>query len=153
MTIESKDFKVKNGLLVSAGGSFGGAVSVATPTENNHATTKAYVDSLTANPIVDVRSDAPSEPVEGQMYVSSETGRLAIFNGTSWITFATLTDAESIPEHIHDTSIGGSGLVVSTFIDGGFYDSASGSPLDAGFYNETVWDVVYDGGIVTNNFS
>jgi len=153
MATVEKDFKVKNGLLVTSGGSFGGTVVVATPTDPTHAATKAYVDSLTDSPIVNVQSTAPEEPVSGQMYVNSETGRLAIFDGTNWITFATLTDAETIPEHIHDTSIGGSGLIVSTFIDSGFYNSPSGAALDGGFYNDTVWDNTYDGGIATDNFN
>lgn len=153
MATVEKDFKVKNGLLVTSGGSFGGTVVVATPTDPTHAATKAYVDSLTDNPVVNIQSTDPVDPVTGQMYVNSETGRLAIFDGTNWITFATLTDAETIPEHIHDTSIGGSGLIVSTFIDSGFYNSPAGAALDAGFYNETEWANVYDGGIATDNFN
>lgn len=153
MATVEKDFKVKNGLIVTSGGSFGGAVVVAAPTENNHATTKEYVDGLTGSPVVPVESSAPSDPATGQMYIDSETGRLTIFNGTSWIAFATLTDAETIPEHIHDTSIGGSGLIVSTFIDGGFYNSPAGTPVDAGFYNETEWVTTYDGGLAVDNFN
>jgi hypothetical protein len=153
MATVEKDFKVKNGLIVTSGGEFGGTVVIATPTENNHAATKAYVDGLTGNPLVAVEASAPENPATGQMYIDSVTGRLVIFNGTSWITFATLTDAETIPEHIHDTSIGGSGLIVSTFVDGGFYNSPAGSPLDAGFYNETNWDNVLDGGLAVDNFN
>ena len=44
MTTNNKDFKVKNGLLVTNGGSFGGSVVVGTPTQDNHAATKEYVD-------------------------------------------------------------------------------------------------------------
>jgi hypothetical protein len=40
----SKDFRVKNGLQVTNGGTFGAPVTVATPTENLHAATKEYVD-------------------------------------------------------------------------------------------------------------
>jgi hypothetical protein len=39
MATVDKDFKVKNGLVVSNGGSFGGTVVVAEPTLSNHATT------------------------------------------------------------------------------------------------------------------
>ena len=45
MATENKDFRIKNGIIVTNGGTFGGAVSIATPTESNHAATKAYVDS------------------------------------------------------------------------------------------------------------
>lgn len=153
MASESKDFKVKNGLLVTDGGSFGGTVVVATPTEATHATTKAYVDALAGNPVVDIQSEAPASPVSGQMYLDSDTGRLVIYDGTDWITFATLTDAETVPQHIHDTAIGGSGLVVSTFIDAGFYNSPSGAALDAGFYNTNSWEITYDGGSAIDNFN
>lgn len=44
MSTASKDFKVKNGLQVNSGGTFGAPVTVATPTENLHAATKEYVD-------------------------------------------------------------------------------------------------------------
>jgi hypothetical protein len=44
LTTNNKDFKVKNGLLVTNGGSFGGSVVVGTPTQDNHAATKEYVD-------------------------------------------------------------------------------------------------------------
>jgi hypothetical protein len=151
-TVE-KDFKIKNGLLVTDGGSFGGAVVVATPTESNHATTKAYVDTLAGNPLVDIQPDPPASPVSGQMYLDSDTGRLAIYDGTDWITFATLTDAETIPQHIHDTSIGGNGLIVSTFVDAGFYNSPAGTPVDAGFYNQTEWENSWIGGLATDNFN
>jgi len=40
----NRDFKVKHGLDVAEGGTFGSAVTVGTPTENSHAATKAYVD-------------------------------------------------------------------------------------------------------------
>jgi len=153
MAIESKDFKVKNGLQVADGGTFGGTVVVATPTQSTHATTKAYVDALAGNPLVNIQADPPATPVSGQMYLDSDTGRLAIYDGTDWITFATLTDAETIPQHIHDTSIGGNGLIVSTFVDGGFYNSPAGTPVDAGFYNETIWENSYVGGFATDNFN
>lgn len=44
MTTSNKDFKVKNGLVVTNGGFFGDSVVVGTPFEDNHAATKLYVD-------------------------------------------------------------------------------------------------------------
>jgi hypothetical protein len=44
-TTTNRDFKVKHGLSVAEGGTFGQAVTVGTPTENTHAATKLYVDS------------------------------------------------------------------------------------------------------------
>lgn len=46
MTTNNKDFKVKNGIQVSEGGTFGGPVSVGTPTDPSHAVTKDYIDLL-----------------------------------------------------------------------------------------------------------
>ena len=58
MATDNKDFKVKNGLAVTNGGTFGGAVTVGTPTIASHAATKEYVDSLTGS--MAVSSTAPS---------------------------------------------------------------------------------------------
>lgn len=46
MTIESKDFKVKNGLIVGGSGDFSGPVSISETTLASHAARKDYVDSL-----------------------------------------------------------------------------------------------------------
>lgn len=48
MTTTNKDFKVKNGIQVSEGGTFGGPVAVGTPLNPEHAVTKEYVDDITA---------------------------------------------------------------------------------------------------------
>jgi hypothetical protein len=45
LTTTDKDFKVKNGLVVNDGGTFGGPVVVGTPTESSHAVTKEYLDA------------------------------------------------------------------------------------------------------------
>lgn len=153
MATVEKDFKVKNGLLVAAGGSFGGAVAVATPTEATHATTKAYVDTLTGNPLVPVESEAPLTAVDGQMFINASTGRLAVFLNDTWTTLATLTDTSVLPQHIHDTAIGGTGFVVSSFVDAGYYNDSGSTPVDAGNYNTNSWEVTYDGGIATDNFN
>ena len=46
MATVDKDFRVKNGLVVANGGTFGDAVTVGAPTTASHAATKEYVDSL-----------------------------------------------------------------------------------------------------------
>jgi hypothetical protein len=46
LTTTDKDFKVKNGLAVTDGGTFGGPVAVGTPTDPDHAVTKEYIDSV-----------------------------------------------------------------------------------------------------------
>jgi hypothetical protein len=45
-----KDFKVKNGLQVADGATFGAAISVGTPTLDEHAATKEYVDGVAGTP-------------------------------------------------------------------------------------------------------
>lgn len=152
MATVEKDFKVKNGLLVTAGGSFGGTVTVATPTEAAHATTKAYVDGLVGNPIVPVEATPPASATNGQLYLDSLTGRLTVYSDGVWIPIATLSDAEYLQQHIHDTSIGGSGLIVSQFVDAGYFDSA-GQYYDAGQVDTTVFAGTLDGGYAIDNFN
>lgn len=58
MTTTDKDFKVKNGLAVTDGGTFGGPVVVGTPTQASHAVTKEYLEEVLA-------SFVPSTTVDG----------------------------------------------------------------------------------------
>ena len=150
MTTTNRDFKVKHGLSVAEGGTFGSAVTVGTPTENGHAATKLYVDSLEV--LVETASSAPVSASNGQLYVDTQENRLAFYYNGQWNTLALLNDTIEIAQHIHDTSIGGTGLIVSTFKDAGFYNEA-GAEEDAGFYNTNSWSVTYDGGIATEVFN
>jgi hypothetical protein len=152
MATVEKDFKVKNGLLVTSGGSFGGAVVVGTPTLDSHAATKEYVDNSVGSPVVPVQSSAPSSATDGQLYLDSLTGRLNVYSDGVWIPIATLSDAEYLQQHIHDTSIGGTGLIVSQFIDAGYFDSA-GQYYDAGQADTTVFAGTLDGGLAIDNFN
>jgi hypothetical protein len=45
LTTTNKDFKVKHGLSVSGGATFGQAIEIAEPTADDHAATKGYVDT------------------------------------------------------------------------------------------------------------
>ena len=150
MATNSKDFKVKNGLNVALGGSFGGTVTVATPTENTHAATKLYVDSRpVALPIDD---QAPASPSNGDLWFDSVTERVHVYYDSQWIAIATLADSETLRDHIHDTSIDGTGLIVSTFVSGGSYDEP-GVLVSAGSYNTTEWETVWNGGDAIDNFN
>jgi len=199
MASVEKDFKVKNGLLVAAGGRFGGTVQIAEAQFSNEATTKLYVDTqvnaavqgvlykdagfadteswddtydggtpgtISWNAIIDaggigvasVVGTYPTAPETGQngdLYFNTETNRLSVFYNNQWFILANLTDAgiTEIPQHIHDTSIGGNGMVVSTFVDSGFYLNTDGSLVSAGFYNTESWDNSYDGGLAIDNFN
>jgi hypothetical protein len=152
MATVDKDFKVKNGLVVANGGSFGGTVTVATPTLGTHATTKDYVDAIAGSPSVPVSSEAPVSPIEGNLWYDTLTNRLYVYYNSEWIAQASLADSEVLQDHIHDTAIDGSGLIVSIFKDAGYYNEA-GTPLDAGYYNTNSWSATWDGGIAIDNFN
>lgn len=153
MSTTDKDFRVKHGLNVNQGGIFGGAVTVGTPTLADHAVTKSYVDALIGEVTLPVEPVAPSSPENGEMWFDTLTQRLNVYYAGSWLTIATIDDTLSIPEHIHDTAIDGSGLIVSTFTSGGGFNSPQGSPVDGGGPGTTQWALVLDGGLATDNFN
>jgi hypothetical protein len=146
----NRDFKVKHGINVADGGTFGGTVTVATPTENTHAATKLYVDTAVGSPTIGTTQ--PESPVNGNLWFDTLTERAHIYYNGQWVAIATLEDAEILQDHIHDTSIDGSGLVVSTFISGGAYNEP-GVLVSAGLYNTSVFEATYDGGVATDNFN
>jgi hypothetical protein len=49
LTTENKDFKVKHGLVVAEGGTFGNSVAIGEPTAPSHAATKSYIDDIVAD--------------------------------------------------------------------------------------------------------
>lgn len=150
MATVDKDFKVKNGLVVALGGNFGGTVTVATPTDSQHAATKDYVDQSTA---VTVSETDPTITRDGQFYLNSLDNHLAVSYNGSWVKLATFADTAEMRQHIHDTAIDGTGLIVTVFQDAGFYNDIPSSLQDAGYYNLTQWGVVYDGGNPVDNFN
>lgn len=157
MATVNKDFKVKHGLDVTQGGTFGGTVTVATPTLDTHAVTKLYVDTLigSATPIVPAESTAPTSPSDGQLWFDTVSRHLSIYStdAADWIMIATFADTADLRQHIHDTAIDGTGLIVSVFQDAGFYDSIFTSTEIAGFYDSEYWNNSYDGGSPLDNFS
>ncbi len=150
MTTTNRDFKVKHGLDVAQGGTFGGTVVVATPTENTHAATKLYVDTAVGSPIIS--STQPVTPVNGNLWFDTLTERVHIYYSGQWVAISNLEDSERLQDHIHDTAIDGSGLVVSVFVSGGTYDEP-GYLVSAGLYNTTEWENTWVGGIATDNFN
>ena len=150
MATTNRDFKVKHGLDVTQGGTFGGTVTVATPTENTHATTKLYVDTAVGSPTVGTTQ--PASPVNGNLWFDTLTERVHVYYNSQWVAIATLEDAETLQDHIHDTSIDGTGLVVSTFISGGAYNEP-GVLVSAGFYNTSEFEATFDGGLAIDNFN
>jgi hypothetical protein len=152
MATVNKDFKVKNGLIVTDGGSFGGSVVVGEPTLSTHATTKSYVDSLVSSPTIPVGETSPASPENGDLWFDTLTERVHVYYGSQWVAIATLEDAETLQDHIHDTAIDGSGLIVSTFVSGGFYNDP-GVLVSAGVYNTTSWEAEWIGGEAIDNFN
>lgn len=150
MATFNRDFRVKHGINVAEGGTFGGTVTVATPTENTHAATKSYVDIAVGSPTIGTTQ--PESPVNGNLWFDTLTERVHIYYNSEWVAIATLEDAEILQDHIHDTSIDGSGLVVSTFISGGAYNEP-GVLVSAGLYNTESFEATYDGGVATDNFN
>jgi hypothetical protein len=150
MATVNKDFKVKHGLNVAEGGTFGSAVVVGTPTENTHAATKLYVDTQASG--VTVSETAPATPSNGQLWFDTVTQRIQVYYDGTWSPMATLEDAEVLQEHIHDTSIDGTGLIASTFRDGGYY-TGLGDIVSAGLYNTSSFDETWDGGLAINAYS
>jgi hypothetical protein len=151
MTTADKDFKVKNGLVVANGGTFGSAVTVGAPTLAGHAATKQYVDSMTGS--MAVGTTAPLSPTNGTQWLDTLTNRVNFYYEGSWYTQATIDDTNTLPQHIHDTAIDGTGFIVSQFYDGATFNSPQGVGLDAGGPDTTVWTVVFDGGSVVDNFN
>jgi hypothetical protein len=148
----NKDFKVKHGLNVALGGTFGSPVTVAAPTENTHAATKLYVDTAVGSPAIPVGATPPVSPSNGGLWFDTLTERVHVYYSGQWYPMATLEDAETLQDHIHDTSIDGSGLIVSTFISGGAYNEP-GVLVSAGLYNTSSFEATYDGGTAIDNFN
>jgi hypothetical protein len=152
VTTTNRDFKVKHGLDVAQGGTFGGTVTVGTPSQNGHAATKLYVDTAAAAGGVVVGATAPASPSNGNLWLDTLTERVHVYYGSQWIAIATLEDAETLQDHIHNTSIDGSGLIVSTFVSGGAYNEP-GYLVSAGLYNTVSWEETWVGGEAIDNFN
>lgn len=152
MTTNSKDFIVKNGLVVTNGGTFGDAVTVGAPTSNSHATTKSYVDNaisqISGGAEVTVGETEPSSPSNGDFWLDTTIDRMKVYYSGAWIVLATYEDSQSIPQHIHDTSIDGTGLIVDVFTDSAQINSNGIIYLDGGSPSTTSFDLVLDGGTV-----
>ena len=151
MATVDKDFRVKNGLVVANGGSFGDAVTVGAPTLNAHAATKEYVDSVTGS--MAVGTTAPSSPTNGTQWLDTLTNRVNFYYEGSWYTQATIDDTLNLPQHIHDTAIDGTGFIVTTFREGGSFNSPQGTSVDGGGPSTTVFALTLDGGSAVDNFN
>jgi hypothetical protein len=69
------------------------------------------------------------------------------------LTLAAVDDTLNLPQHIHDTAIDGTGFIVTTFREGGSFNSPQGTGVDGGGPSTTSWDLSLDGGTVVDNFN
>jgi hypothetical protein len=150
MSTVDKDFKVKHGIQVAGNAIVNGTISASDPTLSGHVATKAYVDSL-ALPVVG--ASAPESPAAGQLWLDTISLRLHIFDGSSWITLATKSDADFLADHIHDTAIDGTGRITTVFVEAGTPTSTFAQTTDAGSASTIDWEETWSGGIVTDNFN
>jgi hypothetical protein len=148
----NKDFKVKNGLQVNGDAVINGTVSAANPTASGHLATKAYVDAAASSGIPS-GATPPEDPENGNLWFDTLTERVNVHYNGSWLTIATIDDTLNIPDHIHDTSIDGNGLIVTTFVDGGSFNSPQGTGVDGGTPFTTVFINTFTGGIAVDNFN
>lgn len=151
MTAVNKDFKVKHGIQVTGDGLFGGTISAASPTLSTHLATKAYVDSMSGN--MPIGSMPPEDPINGMLWFDTIVQRINVYYEGTWLTVATIDDTLNIPDHIHDTSIDGNGLIVTRFVDAGSFNQPQGTAADGGSPSTTDWADTYNGGIAVDNFN
>jgi hypothetical protein len=120
-TTVNKDFKVKNGIQVNGSGNFNGTVSVATPTDPSHATTKDYVDSAVASPSssIIVQDNIPNSPTNGMFWLDSEEVALKVYLNGLWLNIAMQSDIVNLPN------------------------------TDGGNAMTTIWTSVFNGGLAT----
>jgi len=118
MTTQTKDFVVKNGLVVGQGAVFGDTITIPDPTADSHAATKSYVDSIAGgSSSVLVSATAPESPSGGDFWLNSTNGSLNVFFLDSWIALATKDEnLLYVPNHIHDES---TGELLFVIVDGG----------------------------------
>lgn len=157
MATDNKDFKVKNGLVVTNGGTFGGTVSVATPTLNDHATNKSYVDTLFSGSVsFDDKTSSqwstlnPTLPL-GTLGWESNTNKFKIGDGINlWSDLPYFIDEDTIGTSLGnyvETSLLAQPDGVATLDSSGKLESAqipSLSSSNISDFNEAAQDAIGD---------
>ena len=109
MATENKDFRVKNGLIVGGSATFAGTVSVSTPTENDHAATKLYVDQNAGGGSITVSEEPPSSPSQGDLWFDSTSATMYVFYDSFWVESSSGGEAATLtadaPLSIQDGNI------------------------------------------------
>lgn len=171
MATDDKDFKIKNGLVVQGttatvnGNDILTAASVLDDLANVNTTGVVNGNSLVYNESVEawvpgspsgggggssvtVSGTAPAFPNNGDLWLDTNISRLRVYFSTMWMTIASIEDANTLQQHTHDTSIGGSGLVISTFIEGNGAEGLYTTAIDGGTPSTTIFEETIDGGLV-----
>lgn len=151
MATTDKDFKVKNGIQVAGDGVFGGNIVAAAPTQNNHVVTLGYLQGMSN--AIDFGAIPPEFAEDGQLWFDTIVQRVNVFYDGTWRTIATIDDTLNIPDHIHDTSIDGNGLIVTRFVDAGSIFDPQGTSVDGGTAETTDWTETWSGGLAVDNFN
>lgn len=112
MATVDKDFKVKNGLQVSSDAIIDGTLAIAEPTQSDHAATKGFAKEVAFGTVA---STAPENLWPGKIWVDTTESRMKMYNGTSWITMATIGDTNTLRDHIHNDAIDGDGRINTIF--------------------------------------
>jgi hypothetical protein len=95
----------------------------------------------------------PEDPENGELWFDTLVDRINVYYEGQWMTIATIDDTLTIPDHIHDTSIDGNGLIVTQFISGGSFNEPQGTPISGGAPNTVDFSDTYDGGIAIDNYN
>lgn len=138
MTTTDKDFKVKNGIVVGGSGVFSGTVEVATPTADDHAATKAYVDQNAGG--ATVSDNPPDNPSVGDQWYNSLDGVTYIYYDSYWVESSsggqeTSLDGYATEQYVDDAIAAipapdFTGYATETYVDtavAGLVDSAPGT--------------------------
>jgi hypothetical protein len=80
LTTTNKDFKVKNGIVVSEGGTFGGPVVVGEPTDASHAVTKEYLEEVLASFVPSLTID--SGDIDGTLLLDAGSPTTTVWETT-----------------------------------------------------------------------
>ena len=94
MTTNNKDFKVKNGIVVSEGGTFGGPVVVGTPTDPSHAVTLDYLNGMSFSGSATTSETAPESPSAGDLWFDTSSGAIFLYYDSYWVQIMSATGPE-----------------------------------------------------------
>lgn len=122
MTIQNKNFRVKNGLVVEG--------TTATVNGNEVLTTASDLSAL-VEPAVTLDSEYPTDKQNGTLFYNTSTNRLAVFYGSVWRELAYLTEVSAIfggdseTTNFANSYDGGDSYTTMFigFVDGGMSDS------------------------------